>query len=44
MLHSFLLSGGPNGRLTKGDALVEMEFRLGAVSVEAFSPSESLSP
>jgi len=44
MLHTFLLSGGSHGRLTKGDELVEMEFRLGTVSAEDFLPSESLSP
>lgn len=44
MIHSFLLSGGSQGRLTKGDSLVEMEFRRGVVSAEAFLPSEALSP
>lgn len=44
MLHTFLLSGGPHGRLTRGDELVEMEFRRGSVSAEAFLPSEATSP
>jgi hypothetical protein len=26
LLQPFLLSGGPNGRLTKGDAIVQFEF------------------
>lgn len=44
MLHTFLLSGGSHGRLSKGDELVEMEFRRGTVSAEAFLPSETMSP
>lgn len=44
LLHTFLLSGGSSGRLTKGDELIEIEFRRGAASAEDFLPSESISP
>jgi hypothetical protein len=44
LLHTFLLSGGSNGRLIKGDELIEIEFRRGAASAAAFLPSESMSP
>lgn len=44
LLHTFLLSGGSSGRLTKGDELIEIEFRRGIASAAAFLPSESMSP
>ena len=44
MFHTFLLSGGSNGRLTKGDELIEMEFYRGAVSADAFMRSDNMSP
>jgi hypothetical protein len=44
ILHPFLLSGGSSGRLTKGDALVEIEFRRGMVSEDEFLFAESTTP
>jgi hypothetical protein len=44
ILHTFLLAGGSSGRLTKGDEVIEMEFRHGMVSEDEFLFAESMTP
>ena len=38
-MQSFVLSGGPNGLLRRGDELVEMKFLKGLVQEDAFRTS-----